>query len=265
MPHTPSTLGLGPHSDDWSSPLLDQVPDKKSRGRVGDGRVMSLKSESDCHQAKRVSARQSILCCYSKIADEDIEPETPDPADSLGNLDEDRFQGLSTILVEYDPAWPLLYASERKLLAAHLGDFAAGIQHIGSTSVPGLLAKPIIDILVESRVVIPPTDSFIRAINSAGYTIAYAADAKRAQFVKGSPRVNCWVYWEGDDTCSRLQLFPMYLRMHPERSVAYGALKQHLASRYPLDSDQYTREKLPFVNETVELARAEFGDFPKAV
>jgi GrpB-like predicted nucleotidyltransferase (UPF0157 family) len=84
-------------------------------------------------------------------------------------LSRDRLDVMNdpAIIVDYDPAWPGQYAAEQHLLAERLGPGAITIHHVGSTSVPGLAAKPVIDICIECATY-PPTPQIISALESLG-------------------------------------------------------------------------------------------------
>jgi hypothetical protein len=94
---------------------------------------------------------------------------------------------VSIKIVEYHPRWPILYTEERARVVAQLGDMVESIEHIGSTSVPGLSAKPIIDILV-TVARLGPADPYIERLGSLGYTFfPVLGNADRYAFGKGSP------------------------------------------------------------------------------
>src|SRR6266566_1835644 len=88
-------------------------------------------------------------------------------------------------IVKYDPRWPNLYTEEQERVESVLGDLAESIEHIGSTSVPGLSAKPIIDILV-TVAHLDPVDPYIERLESLGYTyFPVLGNAARYAFGKG--------------------------------------------------------------------------------
>jgi GrpB-like predicted nucleotidyltransferase (UPF0157 family) len=94
----------------------------------------------------------------------------------------------SVTIVDYDPQWPARFAEERARLAEAFGDDAIEIEHIGSTSVPGLAAKPIIDIVIGARTV-PPPASRITAVEGLGYEhLGEYGIPGRAYFRRRSPR-----------------------------------------------------------------------------
>ena len=166
-------------------------------------------------------------------------------------------------LVEYDPGWPAMYRDEaervRSILPAGL---VSAIEHFGSTAIPGLAAKPIIDILVAVRSVPEAREVAVSPMESLGY--AFWTDnpkLDRLFFVKGlaprAPRRTHHVHMAepGSEMWGRL-LFRDYLRMHPEEAARYGALKFELMERYRGDREAYTDGKSAYVEEIMSLARA---------
>src|SRR5690242_17081847 len=90
-------------------------------------------------------------------------------------------------IVKYDPRWPDLYVEEQERVEAVLGDLAESINHIGSTSVPGLSAKQIIDILI-TVAHLGPVDPYIERLESLGYTyFPVLGNAARYSFGRGVP------------------------------------------------------------------------------
>jgi GrpB-like predicted nucleotidyltransferase (UPF0157 family) len=161
------------------------------------------------------------------------------------------------VVVAYDPTWPTLFAALRATVAAALGDVAVAVEHVGSTAVPGLAAKPIIDLDVAIRDEADlPTASERLAL--LGYI--YQGDKGipgRAAFAwpPGTPRHHLYVCAQDNQEYRRHLLFRDYLRTHPEVCAAYAALKRDLATRYSTDRVAYTEAKGPFIVAT--LAEAE--------
>jgi len=166
-------------------------------------------------------------------------------------------------LVEYDPGWPEMYRAEaervRSILPAGL---VSAIEHFGSTAIPGLAAKPIIDILVAVRSVPEAREVAVSRMESLGYTF-WADNPKRDRlfFVKGLPpraphrTHHVHMTEPGSEMWGRL-LFRDYLRMHPEEAARYGALKFELMERYRDNREAYTDAKSAYVEEIMSLARA---------
>jgi GrpB-like predicted nucleotidyltransferase (UPF0157 family) len=154
-------------------------------------------------------------------------------------------------LLDYDPSWPTLYAREEAALRDALkGIPGILIDHCGSTAVPGLPAKPIIDILLrtESRVTWP---SLIAPIESLGYLFwASNPDKETLYFVKGLPplakRRTHHVHVYDKERTGEL-LFRDILRREREVAEAYLALKRELAERFRFDRKAYTDSKGDFI------------------
>jgi GrpB-like predicted nucleotidyltransferase (UPF0157 family) len=160
-------------------------------------------------------------------------------------------------VVEYDPRWPARYDEERERLAAAFGDDAVVIEHIGSTAVPGLAAKPIIDILVAARR-FPLVASHIAAMEALGYEhLGEYGIPGRAYFRRRSPRPrthHVHVYATGNDRIQAHLLFRDYLRAHPAEAARYADLKRELARRR-LDAVAFQSGKSAFIEELVARAR----------
>lgn len=162
-------------------------------------------------------------------------------------------------VVPYDPRWPEAFALEAPRLRDAIGDNVVAIHHVGSTAVPGLCAKPTIDIVVEVRD-IETADARNERMEQLGYEARGEwGFSGRRYFVKqqGSRRTHhVHVYQTGhpeiDDSCS----FRDYLRAHPAQASEYGRLKQRLAQQFPLDGRSYTDAKAGFVERMVKAARA---------
>jgi GrpB-like predicted nucleotidyltransferase (UPF0157 family) len=162
-------------------------------------------------------------------------------------------------VVDHDPAWPLHFAALRRDIRAALGNIPADIHHVGSTAVPGLAAKPKIDIdaLIEAAA-LPEAVARLRAVE--GYT--FHGDPCRDgmwTFTRPHGTYGERLYLCAPDNPVHAQrmLFRDYLRAHPDRAEAYAALKRLLATQAGGDWQAYTGGKSAFVAETVALARAE--------
>jgi GrpB-like predicted nucleotidyltransferase (UPF0157 family) len=158
-------------------------------------------------------------------------------------------------LVDPDPAWPAMFAAEAVRIRAALGDRVADLEHVGSTAVPGLRAKPVIDILAavhdECRL-----DAVVGRLAGIGYLYTPEAerdDPSRRVFRKGPadmalPRTHHLHLAERDGHYwRRLIAFRDRLRAHPEEAAAYVALKERLAARFAGQSRRYTAGKHDFV------------------
>jgi GrpB-like predicted nucleotidyltransferase (UPF0157 family) len=153
-------------------------------------------------------------------------------------------------LAEYDPAWPAKFERERAQLAAAIGRWIeGGVDHVGSTAVPGLEAKPTIDILagVES---LESGRACFEPLGDLGYAYAPYLPADMHWFCKPSPARREF-HLHLVPVCSeryRDELaFRDLLRADPNLARAYVELKRSLAARFPADREAYTEGKTAFV------------------
>jgi DNA-3-methyladenine glycosylase I len=159
-------------------------------------------------------------------------------------------------VVAPDPQWPAWFARVRDQIVSALGP-AVRVEHVGSTSVPGLAAKPVLDVQVS----VPDLDeesAFVPGRESLGVVLRGREPGHRYLRTPPGvrPRVHVHVCATGSDWERDHLLFPAYLRAHPERRDAYAALKRDLAERFRTDRLAYTMRKTRFVEDTLALARA---------
>lgn len=159
-------------------------------------------------------------------------------------------------IVEYDPRWPAMYEDERARVAAALGTLAESIEHIGSTSVPGLSAKPIVDLLV-TVAHLGPVDCYVEPLSHLGYTyFPVMGSAERYAFGKGDPHTHhLHIVQHGGEEHLRPRAFRDYLRVHPRDARLYDALKRTLAARFHDDRRAYLAGKTGFVRSIEAKAR----------
>jgi len=162
------------------------------------------------------------------------------------------------VIVDYDPAWPARYEGLRALIAPALGDLAASIEHVGSTAVPGLAAKPTIDMVVRLRSAGDLANA-IRRLAQLGY--AHEGDfgvAGRQAFATPPGYAThdhhlylCLPDWPGyDDQIA----FRDHLRGHEPAARAYARLKRSLARKFGADRSGYTGAKAAFVAAVLRRA-----------
>ena len=160
------------------------------------------------------------------------------------------------VIVDHDPAWPGRFEAERSLLEPIVGGAApGGIHHVGSTAVPGLAAKPVIDILVgvadlaSSRPLIAP-------LEAVGYLYApYRADEMH-WLCKPSPERrthHLHLVPVGSERYEAELRFRDALRADPALAADYEALKRGLAERYRDDREAYTDAKADFIRRVVRV------------
>ena len=174
-------------------------------------------------------------------------------------------------IAPYDPAWPDLFLEEKAhLLSCLPGGLIRRVEHFGSTAIPGLAAKPVIDILVEvtdleaTQLRIVPVleeqgyDYFWRPTHGDDGPPYYAWFIKRDRSTRLRTHHIHMVEREFVEHWDRL-LFRDYLIEHPHVAEEYQALKLHLAAAYPNDRVAYTRGKTTFVSAITERARLHRG------
>ena len=160
-------------------------------------------------------------------------------------------------VVPYCPDWPSLYQAEAEALHHALGEEVLSIHHFGSTSIPGISAKPVIDILVIVRN-IDVIDGMNPRLAAIGYHAVgeYGIPGRRF-FYKGSDDVrshHLHIYQSGNPHILRHLVFRDYLRTHPAPARNYARLKEELARRFPEDMDQYIAGKNDFVKAHEQIA-----------
>lgn len=159
-------------------------------------------------------------------------------------------------LRDHDPAWRIAFERERAALLETLGPLAMAIEHIGSTAVPGLRAKPVIDILVtvENLRLEEVEGGLVRL----GYVHVPIGDPERLFFRKGMPRTHhLHVVRHGGEEQRRHLLFRDRLIAHPEEAAEYQRLKEELAGRFREDREAYTEGKDRFIRSMLERAGKE--------
>ncbi len=167
-------------------------------------------------------------------------------------------------LVPHNPKWEKLFEKEKQLLKKTFGDTILAIEHIGSTAIPGIPAKPIIDINIGVKSLDVARD-MKEEFDRLGYEhrpfvpdktkddlkwqelYVKGPEAKRTHYVHVT--VFGGDYWKND------LLFRDFLRKNPERAKQYAKLKEQLAEKYADDRATYTENKEQFINETLEMAK----------
>lgn len=149
-------------------------------------------------------------------------------------------------VVEYDPQWLEQFQNEKKILSNIFGDALLSVEHIGSTSVPGLSAKPILDILVTVNT-LKILSVFRSALMLAGYkTLGSYVMPNSELFVKeecGVRKINLHVFPNSHPHVKEMLLIRDYFRSHPQAVKEYAELKRLLVAKYPNDYSSYRREK----------------------
>ena len=156
----------------------------------------------------------------------------------------------------YDSAWPRVFAEEKERLQVSLAGSVLDIQHIGSTSVPGMPAKPILDIGIAVKN-FELVAECVPTIEQLGYTHkGENGIPRRHYFVKGAPRTHHVHMFElENDEWTNHLLFRDYLIENPDAALEYARLKQELARRFETNREAYQAGKSDFINAVLQKAR----------
>ncbi len=158
-------------------------------------------------------------------------------------------------LAEYDPEWPRLYAREEGLIRAALGAKALHVEHVGSTSVPGLAAKPVIDIdlvVADSS----DEDAYVADLQAAGYVLRIREpDWYEHRLFKGpGTNVNVHTFSKGCAEVDRMLAFRDWLRTHEDDRDLYEGAKRELAAREWKYVQNYADAKSAVIADIMERA-----------
>jgi len=169
---------------------------------------------------------------------------------------DDRFNPAVRI-VDYDPAWPEMASAEIARVEAALGAQVTRIDHVGSTAVPGMAAKPIVDLQV-SVVEIAPADRYVGPLEGLGYLFAADPDSPDFHFFgkpAARPRTfHVHVCVAGSDDEFRHLALRDYLRAHTDEALRYAEVKRSLVALRPGDRLAYIEGKADYVAALEERA-----------
>jgi putative glutamine amidotransferase len=166
---------------------------------------------------------------------------------------------------DHDLAWSGLFEEEAARIRETLGSLALRVDHVGSTAVHGLAAKPVVDIQISVASLVPRTP-LVGPLESLGYT--FQADPTTAEHeylkkdVNGVRRFQLHLCEAGGDWERRHLAFRDWLRDHPDDAAAYEDLKRRLATEHPRDLITYTEAKTAFIESIVERALASIAGSP---
>jgi len=165
-------------------------------------------------------------------------------------------------IVPYNPKWKLLYKEESLFLHKILEGYIAEIEHIGSTAIPGIVAKPIIDIALAVKD-ISKVQKIIEIMEFNGYIY-------RGEIILGIPDRYLFVKGSEDFRTHHIHLMPLthfqwethllfrdYLISHPETAIEYQNLKLSLKQQFPNDRAGYLEGKSSFIVNVIEIAKNE--------
>ena len=175
----------------------------------------------------------------------------------------ERYGGGRIVVAGYDPAWPRMFEDERARVLDALGSLPLAVEHVGSTAVPGLAAKPIIDLLVAVPDLDEARTSCVEPLEALGYRYMREYEAwlpDELLFRKGIPGPwthHVHVVKPGGARWEELVLIRDHLRRHPEIARAYADLKRALALVFEDDIAGYREGKRPFLEAVLARARPE--------
>ena len=161
-------------------------------------------------------------------------------------------------VVAHDPAWKIDFEAEVAHIACALGDIVVSLHHIGSTAIPGIFAKPIIDILLEVDDIVRLDDKS-SAMEQLGYEVMGEFGIPGRRYFRrdndsGVRTHHVHAFALGSTEIERHLAFRDYMIGHPVETQAYGQLKQRLARAHPDEMEAYVDGKDLFVKEHVAKA-----------
>ena len=161
------------------------------------------------------------------------------------------------VVVPYDETWTSAFEDIRKEIESAVGDLIIGIEHVGSTSVEGMSAKPIIDIdiVIKDHSIF---DAVVNGLNSIGYIHEGNLGIKDREAFKylDKPhlqRHHLYVCTQQSEELFRHITFRDFLRSNPEAAKRYRAVKEKAAQLFPDDIDKYIEYKSPCIEELYEM------------
>jgi GrpB-like predicted nucleotidyltransferase (UPF0157 family)/GNAT superfamily N-acetyltransferase len=176
----------------------------------------------------------------------------------------ENLQGFANplVLAAPDPEWATWFAREQGPVARALGTDLAAIEHVGSTAIPNLVAKPIVDMMA-ALADFPPGRNAVLALASLGYDFHGEHGLPGRWFftrrTPDAPAAHLHVAAQGTAVVRRTLLFRDYLRRHPAVAAEYGALKEKLAAAVAGDVVLYTNSKSNFIDGVVARAAEALG------
>lgn len=175
---------------------------------------------------------------FATNADRSVPVNTPTPVDG------------QVVLVDYDPAWPGMYEAEAAIVRAALGEKVLLLEHIGSTAVPGLAAKPCIDMLL-AVADSANEDSYLPHLDAAGFVLRMRhPEWNEHRVFKGERiNVNLHVWSMGSPEIARHIAFRDWLRSHPDDRDAYADAKRQIAAGHIATMSEYASQKDAIVAE----------------
>ena len=165
-------------------------------------------------------------------------------------------------IVPFNPQWVNLFKEEAKCLKDKFPFLIKRIEHFGSTAIPNLSAKPVVDMLIEVTSFKEVKKKIVPALTALGYDYFWRPEIDKppmyAWFIKrdkNGKRTHHLHMVEKDSTLWDRLYFRDYLREHPKTAREYEKLKTHLATEYPNDREKYTKAKTEFIVSVTEKAK----------
>jgi HAD superfamily hydrolase (TIGR01509 family) len=239
--HVAATMGATPAS----SAVVEDTPSGVRAAVCAGMRALGFAADSDEHALRRAGAEimRSMDELPALLGLEAANPRTDDEP---------------VRIVRYDSSWPARFEAERDLLERSLGArVTGGVHHVGSTAVPGLAAKPVVDILVGVRDLASSRDCF-GELAKIGYQYAPYRGEEMHWFCKPDPAHrthHLHLVPTGSPRFRDELAFRDYLRDHADIAREYGALKRRLAERFEHDREAYTAAKADFIRAALDRAR----------
>ena len=167
------------------------------------------------------------------------------------------------VIVDYDPHWPARFESARRTIVQATGPLVTAIEHIGSTAVPGLAAKPIIDLMPGIRR-LEDGLACVAPLEALGYEYRGENGIPGRHYfnhydkggVQGTGIQHVHMVVAGSELWANHILFRDYLRAYPHEAERYSRLKRSLAERFRDNRERYTDAKTGFVADALERAKA---------
>jgi len=159
-------------------------------------------------------------------------------------------------IVDYNPAWPEMFGGLGRTLRAALGAAALRIDHIGSTAVAGLPAKPVIDVQI-SVAAFEPAEAFKDPLEQLGWVYRADNPERTKRYFREPPghrRTHLHIRRAGSFSQQIPLLLRDYLRRHADAVAEFAAVKRRLAGQFPFDGAGYTDAKDPYVWEIIRRA-----------
>jgi GrpB-like predicted nucleotidyltransferase (UPF0157 family) len=168
-------------------------------------------------------------------------------AEDLGRLPSEP-----VLLTEYDPAWVQIWRREEPKLRRALGRELRQLDHVGSTAVPGMRARPVVDILAGMRNLLP-AGQYTEGLRAIGYHhVSEGGEEERHFFRRANPHAHLHIVPMGSWTWQKHLLFRDALRTDPALRHEYEALKGYLIAEHAGDRHTYNRDKARFVDRVVD-------------